>query len=311
MVRCTTAGTIRDCKQPPSPTTANRWRLDAHGAGHVVSVQICILPTTRPPIKVPFGRSFVLWGRSEAQHSLGGGKHSHVGVLTLPSWLTDRQPCSADRQKYVRLVRLRVTQRMHVLSSFLAFCLLRTPTVLYSPLGYRDPRRWDVWRPTYMKPCFSGGGCSCSLAFFCCPDGWLSSDDPPRRSGIFNVAQDFGAWNKQKVREKEQAARHKEHASQHRPTVASVSCNGDAESRTIEFILHNIIHKYHVVSSVHESRNSLPTCSPPIALFFFSSSFPLILARTTCSLNPQRPNPPNTPNTRKRSSILMAAATPG
>lgn len=75
--------------------------------------------------------------------------------------------------------------------------------------------------------------------------------------------------NKQKVREKEQAARHKEHASQHRPTVASVSCNGDAESRTIEFILHNIIHKYHVVSSVHKSRNSLPTCSPPIALFFF------------------------------------------
>lgn len=73
VVRCTTAGTIRDCKQPPSPTAANRWRLDAHGVGHVVSVQICILPTTRPPIKVPFGRSFVLWGPSEAQHSLGGG----------------------------------------------------------------------------------------------------------------------------------------------------------------------------------------------------------------------------------------------
>lgn len=90
VVRCTTAGTIRDCKQPPSPTTANRWRLDAHGVGHVVSVQICILPTTRPPIKVPFGRSFVLWGPSEAQHSLGGGTHSHLGVLTLPSWF-DRQ----------------------------------------------------------------------------------------------------------------------------------------------------------------------------------------------------------------------------
>lgn len=111
--------------------------------------------------------------------------------------------------------------------------------------------------------------------------------------------------NKQKVREKEQAARHKEHASQHRPTVASVSCNGDAESRTIEFILHNIIHKYHVVSSVHKSRNSLPTCSPPIALFFFSSPLIHLYAQ------PSKSNPPDAPNARKRSSILMVAATPG
>lgn len=93
VVRCTTAGTIRDCKQPPSPTTANRWRLDAHGVGHVVSVQICILPTTRPPIKVPFGRSFVLWGPSRVRHSTAwAGEHTRIWVcLLFLRGLTDRQ----------------------------------------------------------------------------------------------------------------------------------------------------------------------------------------------------------------------------
>ena len=47
VVRCTTAGTIRDCKRPPGPTPANRWQLDALApVGSCGQVQICILPTT-------------------------------------------------------------------------------------------------------------------------------------------------------------------------------------------------------------------------------------------------------------------------
>lgn len=128
-----------------------------------------------------------------------------------------------------------------------------------------------------------------------CPDVSLSSVDPPRRSGIFNSAQDLVPGTSRKVREKEQEARHREHASQHRPTVASVSCNGDAESRTIEFILHNIIHKYHVVGSVHESRNPLSNLLTAYFLDFF-----FFLARTACMfIQSSTPNPPNAPNASK------------
>lgn len=222
MVRCTTAGTTRDCKQPPSPTPANRWQLDAHGAGHVASVQICILPTTEP-IKVPSGRSFVLWGRNEAQHSLGGDAlASGCAYSSFLPLLTGRQ---TDRRDHLALptgrnmpglLRLRVTQRMHVLSSFLASCLLRTPTVLYSPLWGTEIQGGGMWRPTYMKSCFSDGGCSCSLAtfFFVPMSVWLLTirlgaaefSMLRKRFWCLEQAEDSGEGTR--------AARHREHASQ-------------------------------------------------------------------------------------------------
>lgn len=262
--------------------------------------------------------------KNEAQHTAWAGARSLLVCLLFLSCCqirqTNRQPCHCPTgRNNARLVRPRVTQRMHVLFSFLTSCLLRIPTVLCSLplLGYRDPGRWDAWRPTYMKSCFSDGGCSCSLAALLFPDVFVCflTGDPPRHSGIFyNVAQDR-FWCLEQSRRfgrRKQAARHKEHASQRRPTVASVSCNGDAESRTIEFILHNIIHKYHVVSSVHESRNLLPTCAHRLFPGFFFSSFPFVLARTTCMLNAQRPTlqMPTPPNARCRPPSYVAP-TPG
>lgn len=100
---------------------------------------------------------------------------------------------------------------------------------------------------------------------------------------------------------------HREHASEHRPTVASVSCNGDAESRTIELILHNIIHKYHVVSSVHESRNLLSKLLTAYCLvFFFLPRSDYLPARSAIDAQPFK-----CPKRQKMSLILLDAPTPG
>lgn len=143
-------------------------------------------------------------GEKEAQHSLGGDAPSHLCVLTLPSWSTTllcrpAETCLACEPSF------RVTQRMHVLYSLLAsaYSGLR---LCCAPFWGTEIQGSGMWRPTYMKSCFSDGRCICSLAFL---SRYLSvfcrSAESQRNS---QCRPRFSAWNKQKVREKEQEARH-------------------------------------------------------------------------------------------------------
>ena len=132
-------------------------------------------------------------GEKEAQHSLGGDAPSHLCVLTLPSWSTTlicrpAETCLACEPFF------RVTQHMHVLYSFLtpAYSGLRLCCV---PLWGTEIQGAGMWRPTYMKSCFSDGCCICSLAFLSrCLSVFCRSPETQRN---FQFGARLGAWNKQ------------------------------------------------------------------------------------------------------------------
>lgn len=131
-------------------------------------------------------------GEKEAQHSLGTAWSvpSHLLLLTLPS-LFVRQPWLFYRPAETCLAceaSFRVTQHMHVLYSFLpsAYSGLR---LCCAPLWGTEIQDAGMWRPPYMKSCFSDGRCICSLAFLFRHLSVFCRSAQAQRN--FNVAQDL------------------------------------------------------------------------------------------------------------------------
>lgn len=162
----------------------------------MVGLQICILPTTHQGAI----RALVCFVGRKRHSTARAGTRARI-LCAYSSFFVDK-PCFADRQKHAWLCEasFRVTQHMHVLYSFLAsaYSGLR---LCCTPLWGTEIQGAGMWRPTYMKSCFSDGRCICSLAFL---SRYLSAFLSIRRGAAeFQCCARFGAWNKQKLREKE------------------------------------------------------------------------------------------------------------